>query len=114
MAGGRWVIPWILSRAVGKARVSNEPVSSLWIGLLERLMITGAVMLGAPEAIAIVVAVKGIGRYPALLSAKKEAASSGEHDDTSRADAFIVGTLASIIWSAAWGGLALWAVGEVA
>lgn len=57
----------------------------LWVGILERLAITGAIIAGRPELIALVVAVKGLGRYPELQQA-------GEASER-----FIVGTLASFI-----------------
>lgn len=62
-----------------------------WIGLLERLGITGCLLAGYPEGIAFVVAVKGLGRYPELR----------EHPVAS--ERFVIGTLASMCWSAALG-----------
>ena len=68
-----------------------------WIGLLERLAITGALLAGYPAAIAFVIAVKGLGRYPELR----------EHPAAS--ERFVVGTLASMVWASVAGvvGLAL-------
>lgn len=58
------------------------------IGYLERLAIAGAILAGQPAAVAIVVAVKGLGRFSEL--------------ETSAArERFIIGTLVSIIWAAA-------------
>ena len=62
-----------------------------WLGLLERLAITGSLLAGYPYGIAIVVAIKGLGRYPELR--EKPIAS----------ERFVVGTLASLIWSVATG-----------
>lgn len=62
-----------------------------WIGGLERLAIAGALLLGNPAAIALVVAVKGLGRYPEL----KENPEASER--------FVIGTLASMLWAAAAG-----------
>ncbi|HEY0118370.1 MAG TPA: hypothetical protein VGC04_06300 [Cellulomonas sp.] len=67
-----------------------------WIGLLERLATTGALLLGEPTAIAVVVAVKGLGRYPELR----------EHPAAS--ERFVVGSLASLTWAAAIGFLGRW------
>ncbi len=67
-----------------------------WIGLLERLATTGALLLGEPSAVAIVVAVKGLGRYPELR----------EHPVAS--ERFVVGTLASLTWAAAVGFVGRW------
>ena len=66
-----------------------------WIGVLERLAITTAVLAGYPAAIAFVIAVKGLGRYPELR----------EHPAAS--ERFVIGTLASMVW-AALVGLAGW------
>lgn len=65
-----------------------------WIGALERLAVTGAIIVGYPAAIAVVVAVKGLGRFPELR----------EHPGAS--ERFVIGTLASLIWAAALGTLA--------
>lgn len=65
-----------------------------WIGALERLAVTGAIIVGYPAAIAVVVAVKGLGRFPELR----------EHPGAS--ERFVIGTLASMIWAGALGTLA--------
>lgn len=62
-----------------------------WIGILERLAITGCLLAGYPAGIAIVVAIKGLGRYPELR----------EHP--AGAERFMIGTLASMIWAGATG-----------
>jgi hypothetical protein len=64
---------------------------SAWIGLLERTAITGVLLLGYPSAVAFVVAVKGLGRYPELR----------EHPGSS--EQFVIGTLASMLWAGAIG-----------
>lgn len=66
----------------------------LWIGLLERVLITAFLMSGFTTGIAVVVAIKGLGRYPELNAATSER--------------FIIGTLASLAWAFACGGLAIW------
>ncbi|MFD4420561.1 hypothetical protein ACFWN7_03525 [Agromyces sp. NPDC058484] len=60
----------------------------LTIGVLERIASAGAIIAGFPEALAIVVAVKGVGRFTEL-----EAPESRER--------FIIGTFASLIWACA-------------
>jgi hypothetical protein len=60
----------------------------LMIGILERLAVTGAILAGFPEAIAVVVAIKGVGRFTELAAAEAR-------------ERFIIGTLASLIWSCA-------------
>jgi hypothetical protein len=66
-----------------------------WLGVLERLAITGALLAGYPYGIAIVVAIKGLGRYAEL------------RDQPVASERFVVGTLASLIWSVATGLLGL-------
>ncbi|WP_417510469.1 hypothetical protein [Microbacterium sp.] len=56
------------------------------IGYLERVAMVISVAVGFPEAIAAIIAVKGIGRFPEL--AEPEAR-----------ERFIIGTVASLLWS---------------
>lgn len=65
------------------------------IGVLERGAICVAVLTGWPEGIAIVLAVKGLGRYPEL----RAAAGTSER--------FIIGTFTSVLWSLACAGTAV-------
>ncbi|TFB80711.1 hypothetical protein E3N84_02245 [Terrimesophilobacter mesophilus] len=58
------------------------------IGYLERLAIIGAALAGQYAAVAIVVAVKGLGRFSELENAAAR-------------ERFIIGTLVSIVWAAA-------------
>jgi len=75
--------------------IGTEAVKALrggtWIGILERFAITGCLLAGQPGGIAVVVAVKGLGRYPELR----------EHPVAS--ERFVVGTLASMCWAATVG-----------
>lgn len=64
------------------------------IGLLERLAVTGAIIAGVPEALAVVIAIKGVGRFTEL-------------ENGAVRERFIVGTLGSWIWAAAAAGLVL-------
>jgi len=59
-----------------------------WIGVLERLAVAATLLGGFGEGLAVVLAVKGLGRYAEL---KAPAA----------AERFIIGTLASALWAAA-------------
>lgn len=56
----------------------------LWIGIVERALIAGAIVLGRPELMAVVIAVKGLGRFAEI----KSSAAAGER--------FIIGTFVSI------------------
>ncbi|MFF1877968.1 hypothetical protein [Leifsonia sp. NPDC058230] len=58
------------------------------IGFLERLATTTTIMAGFPEAIAVIVAVKGVGRFTEL-------------EEPEARERFIIGTLTSLIWACA-------------
>ncbi|WP_127819579.1 hypothetical protein [Microbacterium sp. CPCC 204701] len=68
------------------------------IGYLERIAVALGIISGFPEAIAVVVALKGIGRFSELAAAEAR-------------ERFIIGTLASLVWAcivAALVRLAIW------
>ena len=60
-----------------------------WIGMLERFVVFVTLAAGYPAGIAYVLAIKGLGRYPELISQKKAGA----------AERFIIGTMISVIWA---------------
>jgi hypothetical protein len=68
-----------------------------WIGALERLAVFVTLIAGWAPGLAIVLAVKGLGRYPELRN----------QEDTGAAERFIIGTFASVLWAAACAGLAV-------
>lgn len=68
-----------------------------WIGVFERLAAFATVVVGWPEGLAIVLAIKGLARYPEL----RADARSGI------AERFIIGTFASILWALACAGVVL-------
>lgn len=72
-----------------------------WIGILERIAVYVSIVAGFPPGIAVALAVKGLGRYPELRAEKegREAARVGE--------LFIIGTFVSVLWAAAWAGIAV-------
>jgi hypothetical protein len=62
------------------------------IGYLERLATAGAIVAGFPAAIAVLVAIKSVGRFSEL-------------DVAEARERFIIGTLVSLIWAAACAGV---------
>jgi hypothetical protein len=64
-----------------------------WIGALERLGIFATLAAGWPEGVAVVLAVKGVGRDHEV---------SGSTDAAER---FIIGTFASVLWACACAGV---------
>ena len=69
-----------------------------WIGALERAAIFASLVGGWPEGLAVVLALKGLGRYPEL-----RAAEDGVR--TGAAERFIIGTFTSVLWAAACAGV---------
>jgi hypothetical protein len=65
-----------------------------WIGALERVAIFSTLVAGWPEGLAVVLALKGLGRYPEL-----RAAEAGVR--TGAAERFIIGTFTSVLWACA-------------
>lgn len=101
LAMGRSVVPGLhggilvpdskADAAPGIARARYEVLrGGTTIGVLERLAAAGTIVAGFPEGLAIVVAVKGVGRFTEL-----EAPEARER--------FIIGSLASLIWACAAG-----------
>lgn len=103
--GGGWLTTRLVLRAARRSpdasqegeRVATDALrGGTWIGLLERLATTAALLLDQPAAITAIVAVKGLGRFPEL----KENPAASER--------FVVGTLASLAWAAGVGYLGRW------
>jgi hypothetical protein len=103
VAGGGPVAVAVLSLADGRAAGrTDSPAEVLedgevlrggaWIGSLERVGIFATLAAGWPEGVAIVLAVKGVGRYQEL-------------GEVGAAERFIIGTFASVLWAAACAGL---------
>jgi hypothetical protein len=61
------------------------------IGALERAAIFGSLIAGWPEGLALVLGLKGLGRYPELRN----------QDNTGTAERFIIGTFSSALWACA-------------
>lgn len=64
------------------------------IGVLERIAICATLLAGLPEGVAVVLAVKGLGRYPELRA-------------PGTSERFIVGTFTSVLWAVACAGIGL-------
>lgn len=82
--------------SAGPENADNQPGplrGGLAIGILERSAIAAAVLTHWPEGIAVVLAVKGLARYPEL-----------RRPDAS--EQFIIGTFTSVLWALAVCGVA--------
>ncbi len=86
---------------VDSPRVRAVLRGGMWIGILERIAVTGCILVGFTPGIAVVVAVKGLGRFPQL------------RDNPAASERFVIGSLASLLWSAAVGFVALALLGVV-
>jgi len=71
-----------------------------WVGRLERTAIYVTLVFGWPEGIGVVLAIKGLARYPELKA-----------PNTGAAERFIIGTFTSVLAAAAAAGLARWLIG---
>jgi hypothetical protein len=83
--------------AVGVAGGPQDPSilrGGAWIGVLERAAVAATLLAGSAEALAVVLAVKGLGRFAELRA-------------PAAAERFIVGTLASGLWAAGCVGVAV-------
>ena len=94
--------PEIDPALLGLEEAAAQMPGGEWIGWLERAATYACILSGFPGGIAMVLAVKGLGRYPELRTPNE---AKGER--------FIVGTFASILWAAgiagiAWGVNRLW------
>jgi hypothetical protein len=100
VAGGGPVATGVLHAAdpaaVGVTGGPQDPEilrGGAWIGVLERAAIAATLLAGWPEGLAVVFAVKGLGRFSELRAS------------SAAAERFIVGTLASALWAAACAGV---------
>jgi hypothetical protein len=76
---------------VGSLRSAGQVLrGGAWIGILERLAVFATLVARWPEGIAVVLAVKGLGRYPELRTGRRPGL----------AERFIIGTLVSVLWAA--------------
>jgi hypothetical protein len=100
VAGGGLVTSQVFSLVEDPERVREAGAvlrGGAWIGALERLGVYVALVAGWAPGLAIVLAVKGLGRYPELRS----------QDDTGVAERFIIGTFTSVLWAVACAGVAV-------
>lgn len=81
----------VIERALKKIDPAGEgtghgtPRGGRWIGVLERAWVYIAIVVGSPTALAVLVAIKGLGRFGDLRDG-----------DTAFAERFIIGTLISM------------------
>lgn len=83
---------------VRAAEQTRQPVEVLrggaTIGYLERVAVAASLLAGYPEGLAVVVAIKGVGRFTELSEPETR-------------ERFIIGTFASLVWACAGAAIAL-------
>ena len=85
-----------------------------WIGSFERAGVFAALIAGWPEGIAVVLALKGLGRYSELKSDRgtsgaptgpQTGSATGAPTGGGVAERFIIGTFCSVLWAVACAGV---------
>jgi hypothetical protein len=100
VTGGGLVTSQVFTFVEDRERVRQASAvlrGGAWIGALERLGVFVALVAGWAPGLAVVLAVKGLGRYPELRN----------QDDTGVAERFIIGTFTSVLWAVACAGVAV-------
>ncbi|WP_084078215.1 hypothetical protein [Demequina sp. NBRC 110057] len=100
---GAPLVAWVLRRIEPLAPTPGLLRGGMWVGVLERVLVTASILVGMPEGVAVVVAIKGLGRYPELRDTDRASRSEAS-------ERFIIGTLASLIWAGALGAVGRWAI----
>lgn len=82
-----------------------------WIGVFERGAVFATLAAGWPEGLAVVLALKGLGRYSELRADASPSLGSGPATARSAtggvAERFLVGSFASLLWAVACAGVLL-------
>lgn len=101
VVAGAAVTVAVLSLADREAGTRASPVryqvlrGGAWIGVLERLGVFAVLASGYPEGVALILAIKGLARYPELRAGQQSGV----------AERFIIGTLASMSVAAGCAGI---------
>ncbi len=83
--------------ATGVADAAAVLRGGTWIGAFERAGIFAALASGWPEGIAVVLGLKGLGRYSELKASGSDTAGA----TGGVAERFIIGTFSSVLWAVA-------------
>ena len=87
--------PVVQRRENSEPHVREVLRGGMWIGILERVGLTAAILAGRFELAAVVVAIKALGRYPEI------------RENPAVSERFIIGTLTSLLVAAACGAAGL-------
>jgi hypothetical protein len=104
---------WLVDRGSNRPDTMDRAGEVLrggaWIGAFERAAVFAALASGWPEGLAVVLALKGLGRYSELRGTPGQPASAGPSGGV--AERFIIGTFASVLWACGCAGTYLALVG---
>ena len=103
---------WLVDRGSSRPNRMDDAGEVLrggaWIGAFERSAVFVTLAAGWPEGLAIVLALKGLGRYSELRGAPASAIGAEAAPPTGGvAERFIIGTFASVLWASACAGIYL-------
>ena len=86
---------------LGLIEAEKELPGGRWVGVLERASIYSCILSGFPAGIAVVLGVKGLGRYAELVTSEPQ---------SRKGELFIIGTFLSLLWAGLWAGVGYWGV----
>jgi hypothetical protein len=97
---------WLVDRGSNRTdtldRAGEVLRGGAWIGVFERCAVYAALASGWPEGLAVVLALKGLGRYSELKAGG--GGVDGSPPTGGVAERFIIGTFASVLWASACAG----------
>ena len=97
-----WLVDRGSSRTDTMERAGEVLRGGAWIGVFERAAVFATLAAGWPEGLAVVLALKGLGRYSELRGTPGEPSTAGASGGV--AERFIIGTFASVLWACAAAG----------
>jgi hypothetical protein len=98
---------WLVDRGSSRPdamRSAGEVLrGGAWIGRFERAAIFATIAAGWPEGLAVVLALKGLGRYSELRggTSRPEGTEGEAQAPPAVAERFLIGTFASVLWACA-------------
>jgi hypothetical protein len=95
-----WLVDRGSTRPGSMDRAGEVLRGGAWIGAFERCAVFASLASGWPEGLAVVLALKGLGRYSELRGAPPSVPATDTAPGTGGvAERFIIGTFASVLWA---------------
>jgi hypothetical protein len=99
---------WLVDRGSNRPdtldRAGEVLRGGAWIGAFERCAVFAALASGWPEGLAVVLGLKGLGRYSELKAGAPSGSGDAALPTGGVAERFIIGTFASVLWASACAG----------